>query len=420
MVFVPRYYILFTKAGIVKEERGERPPYIDHFISNMSIVSSPVTVSVRSDVLTYGMDIKNVYLLVYGDRAHEEEAVAEIERRMHRDEEEEGEDIRDERKEEKEEEEEEREVVQEKSKERSSFFSLFRKKYSLEEAEEKLNAHFISKNIPVELSKRLSKEVALRAKEDAEGTQDERLHRATVKAVESLLATTDPLEIIKEIRRRKTQNKGPYVFCMIGVNGVGKSTTLSKLCLWLLRQDLSLCVSACDSFRSGAIEQLKRHVARYKQRGYHIDLFEKGYGKDESSIAKGSIDFARENGYDVVLIDTSGRMHTNKHLMTSLSKLIRVNRPDQVVYVGEALVGNDSSSQIRTFNSYVEGSGVDKGIDGIIVTKCDTVDDKVGTILSLSHAIAKPVLFVGMGQANADLLPFNVQNLTSLISSYSP
>jgi signal recognition particle receptor subunit alpha len=104
-------------------------------------------------------------------------------------------------------------------------------------------------------------------------------------------------------------------------------------------------LAACDTFRAGAVEQLKTHT---KNLGIH--LFEQGYGKDAALLCSAALKYAQANAYDVVLIDTAGRMQDNEPLMRSLSKLVVVNKPDLVLFVGEALAGNDSIHQLTKFN----------------------------------------------------------------------
>ena len=156
-------------------------------------------------------------------------------------------------------------------------------------------------------------------------------------------------------------------------------------------------IAACDTFRAGAIEQLRTHSHRIN--GLHPDsvqVFQQGYGKDAATIAMHAISAARDQKYDVVLIDTAGtpeshfakstglksclgRMQDNTPLMRALSKLIAVNRPDLVLFVGEALVGNDAVDQLTKFNEALANHSNSKDprlIDGIVLSKFDTIDDK--------------------------------------------
>lgn len=107
----------------------------------------------------------------------------------------------------------------------------------------------------------------------------------------------------------------------VGVNGVGKSTNLSKVCFWLLQNGLRVLIAACDTFRSGAVEQLRVHVRNLGALHTGVELYERGYGKDAAGIAKDAIAYAKENAFDVVLIDTAGRMQDNEPLMRALAKV---------------------------------------------------------------------------------------------------
>lgn len=224
----------------------------------------------------------------------------------------------------------------------------------------------------------------------------------------------------------------PYVLCFVGVNGVGKSTNLAKVCFWLLQNRYRVLIAACDTFRSGAVEQLRTHVRNLgqleidgrsvsqgnEQGDALLELYERGYGKDAAGIAKDALSYARRQGFDVVLIDTAGRMQDNEPLMRALAKLIAVNEPDKVLFVGEALVGNEAVDQLTKFNRAVQDySGVSnpRGLDGCLLTKWDTVDDKVGTALTSTWATGLPIFFVGTGQTYTDLRQLRVHHVVNAL-----
>lgn len=233
------------------------------------------------------------------------------------------------------------------------------------------------------------------------------------------------------------RSTAPYVMTFVGVNGVGKSTNLSKVAFWLLQNRLRVLIAACDTFRSGAVEQLRTHVRNLSQlddsfangpssstwtpvEGQKIELFERGYGKDAAGIAKEAIEYAKNGGFDVVLIDTAGRMQDNEPLMRALGKLILVNQPDKILFVGEALVGNEAVDQLskfdkalKTFSAFDNHSP--RGIDGIILTKFDTIDDKVGAALSMTYTINQPILFVGTGQTYTDLKNLKANHIVNAL-----
>ncbi|XP_016118501.1 signal recognition particle receptor subunit alpha-like [Sinocyclocheilus grahami] len=131
-----------------------------------------------------------------------------------------------------------------------------------------------------------------------------------------------------------------------------------------------------------------------------------------------AIAFARNQVFDVVLIDTAGRMQDNGPLMTALAKLIAVNTPDLVLFVGEALVGNEAVDQLVKFNqALADHSKTDKPrlIDGIVLTKFDTIDDKVGAAISMTYITGQPIVFVGTGQTYSDLRSLNARAVVSAL-----
>ena len=152
-------------------------------------------------------------------------------------------------------------------------------------------------------------------------------------------------------------------------------------------------LAACDTFRSGAVEQLSVHA-----KCLELPIFHKGYSKDPSSVAKAAIEQATQDGNDVVLVDTAGRMQNNVPLMKALGKLAQENQPDLIVFVGEALVGNDGVDQVRMFNQAVSSLSRNQKVNAILLTKFDTVSDKVGAALTMTHVTNAPILFVGTGQ----------------------
>jgi len=221
--------------------------------------------------------------------------------------------------------------------------------------------------------------------------------QALKESMETLLTPKKSIDVLRAAMAAKNAGK-VYTIVFLGVNGVGKSTNLAKVAYYLKHKGgLDVLICACDTFRAGAVEQLKTH-----SRCLDVPLFERGYGKDPADIAKNAISHARTNGHDVVLVDTAGRMQDNEPLMRALAKLVAVNNPDLVLFVGEALVGNDAIDQVSKFNRSLVDMSADprnpRGIDGMLLTKYDTVDDKVGAALSMVYVTGQPVVFVGTGQ----------------------
>jgi signal recognition particle receptor subunit alpha len=215
-------------------------------------------------------------------------------------------------------------------------------------------------------------------------------------AMEALLTPKKSIDVLRAALAAKNAGR-VYSIVFLGVNGVGKSTNLAKVAYFLKKSGLDVLICACDTFRAGAVEQLKTH-----SRCLDVPLFERGYGKDPADIAKNALSHARQNGHDVVLVDTAGRMQDNEPLMRALAKLVAINNPDLVLFVGEALVGNDAIDQVSKFNRSLIDMSHDpanpRGIDGMLLTKYDTVDDKVGAALSMVYVTGQPIVFVGTGQ----------------------
>lgn len=139
-----------------------------------------------------------------------------------------------------------------------------------------------------------------------------------------------------------------------------------------------------------------------------LPLYHQGYAKDPASVAKAAISKAAEHGNDVVMIDTAGRMQNNVPLMKALAKLVTETSPDLVLFVCEALVGNDGMDQLSMFQKALTTGGHTRPIDGIVLTKFDTVSDKVGAALTLTHLTGVPIAFCGTGQKYNHLKPLSV------------
>lgn len=258
---------------------------------------------------------------------------------------------------------------------------------------DKLRDHLIAKNVATDISSKLCASVATKLEGKVLGTFE--TIAATVKstlndALVQILSPKRRIDILRDCLEAKRSNR-PYVMTFCGVNGVGKSTNLAKICFWLIENNFNVLIAACDTFRAGAVEQLRTHCRhlnalhpKEKHNGREmVQLYEKGYGKDAAGIAMEAIRHAKESGIDVVLVDTAGRMQDNEPLMRALTKLIKINEPDLVLFVGEALVGNEAVDQLVKFNqALADYSSMDNPhvIDGIVLTKFDTIDDKVSGI----------------------------------------
>ncbi|KNC30497.1 putative signal recognition particle receptor subunit alpha [Lucilia cuprina] len=291
----------------------------------------------------------------------------------------------------------------------------------LQAALDKMRDHLISKNVAADIACKLCDSVASSLEGKSIGTFDSvatMVKDALTMSLVRILSPKRRVDIIRDALEAKRNNR-PYTTIFCGVNGVGKSTNLAKICFWLIENDFSVLIAACDTFRAGAVEQLRTHTRHLnalhppeKHGGRTmVQLYEKGYGKDAAGIAMEAIKFANDTRIDVVLVDTAGRMQDNEPLMRSLSKLIKVNDPDLVLFVGEALVGNEAVDQLVKFNQALADYSSDENphiIDGIVLTKFDTIDDKVGAAISMTYITGQPIVFVGTGQTYSDLKAINV------------
>jgi len=291
---------------------------------------------------------------------------------------------------------------------------------------DKMRMHLISKNVAADIAEQICDGVgkSLEGKSKSSFSKIANVVQSSIEeTLTSILSPKRRVDILRDIIATKKQRR-PYVIVFCGVNGVGKSTNLSKICYWLLQNENSVCIAACDTFRAGAVEQLKTHcrklTAHQEKSGKNakVLLFERGYSKDAAGVASEAIAFSKDEGYDVVLVDTAGRMQDNEPLMRALAKLVTVNKPDLTLFVGEALVGNESVDQLSKFNQSLadhSGSADGKGVDGIVLTKFDTVDDKVGAAISMTYITGQPIVFVGTGQTYGDLKKLNVKSVVKAL-----
>lgn len=210
-------------------------------------------------------------------------------------------------------------------------------------------------------------------------------------------ALIEPFDILEKIKE-KSYNfpKEPFVITFVGINGTGKTTTIAKIASWLSKNDISCVLAAGDTFRAASIEQIKTHGSNLG-----IKVVSQQYGSDPAAVGFDAIQYARRNSIKCVLIDTAGRMHTQKNLLKEIEKISRVCKPDLKIFVGESITGNDAVEQAKTFNESIN-------IDGIVLTKSD-VDEKGGTALSVGFATKKPILFLGTGQEYNKIEVFSKQ-----------
>ncbi|MGA3404428.1 MAG: signal recognition particle-docking protein FtsY [Candidatus Bathyarchaeia archaeon] len=216
-----------------------------------------------------------------------------------------------------------------------------------------------------------------------------------------LLQGSGDAKFFEMLNRCKNEHR-PAIVLFVGVNGTGKTSSIAKIGHLLLANGFSVILAAADTYRTGSIEQIEEHARRIGIRTIKHD-----YGGDAAAVAFDAANYAKAHSINVVLIDSAGRMQTNKNLLEEMKKIARVARPDLTVLVVDALTGNDAVEQGRIFSEAVT-------IDGVILTKLDA-DAKGGSAISMATIIGKPIFFAAVGQNYEDLIPFNPDQMVSKI-----
>ncbi|EPR31641.1 cell division transporter substrate-binding protein FtsY [Alkalidesulfovibrio alkalitolerans DSM 16529] len=221
-------------------------------------------------------------------------------------------------------------------------------------------------------------------------------------------AMRDELAEMFKTPRRIQAATPPEVVMMVGVNGVGKTTTIGKLAHRARMQGRKVIIAAGDTFRAAAVEQLEVWAKRVD-----AGFFSKGAGADPAAVAYEAIDAAIAGGYDLVLLDTAGRLHTKVNLMEELKKIKRVSgkkhegAPHRTVLVVDATTGQNAIQQTKLFNEAVD-------LDEIILTKLDGTA-KGGIVVALASQFGIPITFVGLGEKMEDLRPFDGKDFASAL-----
>lgn len=299
----------------------------------------------------------------------------------------------------------------------SSYFGSFA---DIDEVSKKFYDQLISKNIAPATAKAIIDKI--KARLGSKTVTVPVFKQTLTDELTKILTPNVSTDLLYDIKKNSANKLRPYVISVVGVNGVGKSTNLAKLAYWFLQNNFNVLICACDTFRSGAVEQLKVHVNNLQRLNAtsstptKIDLFEKGYGGGDHVVntAKLAIQYATDEKYDIVLIDTAGRTHSNAKLMAPLKKFGDAANPDKIIMVGEALVGTDSVEQAINFNN---AFGNRRGLNFFIISKVDTVGDLVGAMINMVMATKVPILFVGTGQTYTDIKKLSVKRVVEMLTS---
>ncbi len=204
----------------------------------------------------------------------------------------------------------------------------------------------------------------------------------------SVLVKVKPAKNVLEV------NKKPFVIMFVGINGTGKTTTVAKLAYYLKKNGKSAVIAASDTFRAGAIDQILYHGEELGIRVIHQEA-----GSDSSAVAFDAIGHANARNLDYVIIDTAGRMQTNRNLMDEMKKIKRVANPDLTLLTVDAIAASDAMEQAKAFLK-------DISFDGIVLNKLDT-EARGGSIFSLTLNLSKPIYFLGIGQKHTDLMEYD-------------
>lgn len=220
-------------------------------------------------------------------------------------------------------------------------------------------------------------------------SRDEVLTEA-VKSTIKDIATVETPDIMK-----MAGSKSPFVIMLVGMNGTGKTTSAAKLADIFKKNGFYVVISASDTFRAGAIEQISLHADNLG-----VKVIKHNAGGDPAAVAFDAIKHASKFKKAVVIVDTAGRMQNNKNLLEEMKKIKRIANPDLIILTLDALSGNDAINQARMFDDAV-------GLNGFILTKIDA-DAKGGSILTLLAEMKKPIFFIGNGQNYEDFISFSL------------
>ena len=291
------------------------------------------------------------------------------------------------------------EQIREEVHEKKGILSKVKSRFAYKISEEEFNEIFedlemllLENNVALEAVEEIRKilEKRLVGKEIKRDKLEEEIKNELKKTLNEILIEPDnPLDIIKI-------SKKPFKILFFGINGTGKTTSIAKIANFLKNADFSVVLAAGDTFRAASIEQISEHADKLG-----VKLIKQDYGADPAAVGFDAVKYAEKHKIDVVLIDTAGRMHTKANLLSEMEKIVRVVNPDLKIFVAESIAGNDAVEQAKTFHEEI-------GMDGIILTKAD-VDEKGGTVISVSHATRKPIFYLGVGQKYDDLELFNKQ-----------
>ncbi|RLA70401.1 MAG: signal recognition particle-docking protein FtsY [Epsilonproteobacteria bacterium] len=236
----------------------------------------------------------------------------------------------------------------------------------------------------------------------------ERLLESLPEKINKIQAFNSLISVFQYKADFKESDAKPFVEMIIGVNGAGKTTTISKLAYRYQQEGKKVILGAGDTFRAAAIEQLTRWADKL-----NIPIIATQQGHDPSAVVFDTIASAKAKGFDNIIIDTAGRLHTQTNLSEELKKMIRIAQkaldeaPHRKMLVLDGTQGSSSINQAKAFNDMI-------GIDGIIITKLDGTA-KGGSVLSIADELKMPIFYIGTGEQPKDLIKFKANEYINTI-----
>ena len=264
---------------------------------------------------------------------------------------------------------------------------------ALKKALDELKKNLLKADVHFKVVKDLLKEVELETKKNGIGRGS--FLKALEDALTKILTAPGNYGFVYS-------NNPPTVVLMTGLQGSGKTTTTAKLAYYLKLKKKKVLMVAADLQRLAAVEQLKQLAAQND-----LDIYYEDNAKDAVEVAKNGVEFAKEKYYDVVLVDTAGRLAIDEELMNELKRMKKTLTPDEIFYVADSLTGKDALNTAKQFDSLLD-------ITGVILTKYDG-DSKGGVALSIAHQVGKPLRFIGSGEKIPDLEVFVPDRIVSRI-----
>lgn len=266
-----------------------------------------------------------------------------------------------------------------------------------EELFEELEELLVMGDVGVKTASKITEELRVRVKKEGV-TDPNEVHRLLEEITADMLRGVEELNL----------NTKPSIILVIGVNGVGKTTTIGKLANNLRMQGKSVLLAAADTFRAAAIDQLEIWAERAQ-----CDIVKQKEGSDPAAVVYDAISAAKARGTDIIIADTAGRLHNKKYLMDELGKITRIidrELPDadkEFLIVLDATTGQNAVNQAREFKNSA-------GITGIVLTKLDGTA-KGGVVLSVKEELGVPVKYIGIGEQMDDLQPFDADSFAKAL-----